>query len=73
MLQSIFVFALIAGSSFAAGQHAKGSFRNPKRHHHRLSQRASPGGSCQEGQWQCSGTQLQREYLAQRVRVEVPS
>jgi len=56
MLSSIFMTSLAFASAVSAAQHAG---RDPRRHHHRLAQRAGP--SCKEGEWQCSGTQLQRK------------
>jgi hypothetical protein len=56
MLSSILISSLALASVVRAAQHAG---RDPRRHHHRLAQRAGPG--CKEGEWQCSGTQLQRE------------
>jgi hypothetical protein len=58
MLSSIFITSMALASVVSAAQHAG---RDPRRHHHRLAQRAGPG--CKEGEWKCSGTQLQRELL----------
>jgi hypothetical protein len=58
MLSSIFITSMALASAASAAQHAG---RDPRRHHHRLAQRAGPG--CKEGDWQCSGTQLQRKSL----------
>jgi hypothetical protein len=58
MLSSIFITSMALASVASAAQHAG---RDPRRHHRRLAQRAGPG--CQEGDWQCSGTQLQRKSL----------
>jgi hypothetical protein len=58
MLSSLLINSLVLSSVVSAAHHA-GS--NPRRHHHRLAKRAVP--SCEEGEWQCSGTQLQRQFF----------
>lgn len=49
----------------SAGQHAGSNFRNNlnRRNHHRMVHRATPVASCDEGSWQCDGTELQRKPL----------